>query len=66
MYLPYDFCAFDMLLRNLPNSVPYLVEKVYWLLHARNCRNQAGRSVVDLIDTSLSEDIELWNQLCRL
>ena len=65
MFLQYDFCAFEMLLRPLSNTDLFGL-KVYWLSHARNYRNQAGRSVVDLIDKSLSEDIELWNQLCRL
>nr|POF20949.1 hypothetical protein CFP56_57986 [Quercus suber] len=40
----------------------YLVEKGYWLLHARHCRTQAGSSVIRLTDTTLSEDPELWNQ----
>ena len=38
-------------------------------MHTRNCRNQAGRSFINLIGTTISEDpeqAELWNQLCRL
>jgi len=46
-----------------PNAGAYLVEKGYWLLHARHCRTQAGSSVIRLTDTTLSEDPELWNQL---
>ena len=29
-------------------------------------RNQVGRSIFDLTNITLSEDIELWSQLCRL
>ena len=35
-------------------------------MHARNCRNQAGKAVIDLVDITLSEYTELWNQLCGL
>ena len=36
------------------------------MLHARNFRNEAGRSFTNLTGTTISEYPELWNQLCRL
>ena len=42
----------------IPNLGLIWVKKDNGLLHTRNCRNQAG--------TTISEDLELWNQLCRL
>ena len=54
MSLPNDLCALDMLIRAASNSL------------ALFGRNQVGRSVIDLLSTTLSEDTELRNQLCRL
>ena len=44
----------------------YFVEKGKWLLHTRNCRNQAGRSFIDLTGMTLTDDPRHCNQLCRL
>ena len=47
-------------------SGSYFVKKGKWLVHTKNCRNQAGRSFIDLTGTTLSEDPMHCTQLCRL
>ena len=47
-------------------SGSYFVEKGKLLMHTRNCRNQASKSFIDLIGTTLIEDPGHCTQLCRL
>ena len=51
-----------------PNSKlgSYFVEKGKWVVHTRNCRNQAGSTFIDLTGTTLSEDPGYCTQLCML
>jgi len=38
-------------------SGSYFVEKGKWLVHTKNCRNQACRFFIDLTSTTLSEEL---------
>ena len=68
MFLPYDFCAFDMLLGPLSNSDLFGWKSIL-AFTCQELSKPSGHvlmSVIDLTDTSSSEDTEIWNQLCRL
>ena len=59
-------CVAHKLITPHYKSGSYFVEKGKRLVHTRNCRNQACRSFIDLIGTTLSEDPGHCTQLCRL
>ena len=59
-------CVAHKLITPHSKSGSYFVKKGKWLVHTKNCRNQAGRSFIDLTSTTLSEDLGHCTQLCRL
>ena len=59
-------CIAHKLIKPQSKYGSYFVKKGKWLLHTRNCKNQASRSFINLTSTTLSEDPVHCNQLCRI